>query len=88
MSPVRSFESPRWLVEFYHQWDSFVPHVNWRDFTFVCVEGEWNHSWPRVEFRVVLLGLGCRVVHQLRDDNDDDEAGVDAILRATSGAKT
>jgi hypothetical protein len=71
MSQTRTLETARWMVEFYHQWDSFTRHVNWRDFTIINIEGEWNHSWPLVEVRVVLLGLGIRVVRQLHVEDDD-----------------
>lgn len=58
-----SFERRGWLVEFWHQWDSFLPRVNWRDFTIINIEGEWNQSWPLIEGQVILLGLGVRVVY-------------------------
>ena len=51
-----------------HQWDSFTPGWNCRDFTFLYVGGEWNSMTQRVELELALLGVYLRVTYIWGDD--------------------
>lgn len=51
----------RFGLSAWHDYDSFLPRVNWRDFTFVHVGGEVNGMMGYVEAEVGVLGLHIQV---------------------------
>lgn len=56
--PVR-FEKVHF--HWFHQWDSFLPRVNWRDFEFLHIGGEIMERSKHAEARITVLGIGCEV---------------------------
>lgn len=46
-----------WFAHFQSDWNSFLPGMSWRDFTFVNLRVEWAHYTGRFELQLVLLGL-------------------------------
>lgn len=53
---------------FHHQWDSFTPGCNWRDFTLLHLGGEWSEMTGRVEFSVTVLGVSVELTYVYNDD--------------------
>jgi hypothetical protein len=47
----------------WHDWSSFLPGMNWRDFCFVHASGEFNSLMGRIEAEVCVLGVWLRVVY-------------------------
>ena len=45
-----------WFANAWHDWDSFGPRCNWRDFCLLHIGGEWNGMTGRWEIEVALLG--------------------------------
>lgn len=48
-------------VRAWHDWDSFLPRMNWRDFCLVHVGGEVNPTTERVELTLCALGLWLEI---------------------------
>lgn len=68
--PVRGTGEDRttgFFFEAWHNWDSFLPGMNWRDFCFVHLGGEFNAYTGRVEFEVCLLGLWAKLTYVWND---------------------
>jgi hypothetical protein len=40
-----------------HDWTSFLPGCNWRDFTFINLYVDWAHNTGRVAVEAALLGV-------------------------------
>lgn len=65
---ARGERTKGWFASAWHQWSSFTPRCNWRDFTLLNLGGEWNHQSQRVEVEVCLLGFWLRVTYVWGDD--------------------
>lgn len=81
-----------WFARGWHDWDSFTPGCNWRDFTVVKIGGEWNHMTERVEAEVCLLGLWLKITYvwgdafmrrmnDMREDYRRREAAGEVVAR-------
>jgi hypothetical protein len=44
-------------IEFYHDYSSFLPNVNWRDFTWIKLYTETNYYSKYLEIDFAILGL-------------------------------
>jgi hypothetical protein len=53
--------------EFWHDWSSFSPNVNWRDFCFLHLSVEQNSMLGRFETELCVIGLWFRVVYVYND---------------------
>lgn len=55
----------RWHFDFFNQWSSLNPFgkVNWRDFTFIKIQGEYAAYSGRWELDLALLGLQVTVTY-------------------------
>lgn len=64
-----------WFCDWNHQWDSFTPRQNWRDFTLLHWGGEWSAITGRVEATVALLGVSATITYVY------DDAFVNGLMR-------
>lgn len=55
------------FAEFWHDYSSFLPGMNWRDFCLVHIGGEWDHLMGRLEWELCVLGLWYRGVFVYND---------------------
>lgn len=55
------------FFEAWHDWDSFLPGINWRDFCLAHLGGEWSAYTGRVEFEVCLFGLWAKLTYVYDD---------------------
>lgn len=52
---------------FWHDYSSFGPNVNWRNFTFIHLTFEYNPTMGYIELEFALLGLGYRGTYVFDD---------------------
>lgn len=58
-------------TEFFHNWDSFLPGMRWRDFCLVHLSGEWNPAYGQIEWTIALLGFWYRGTYVYNPDTPE-----------------
>lgn len=59
--------SPSLELTFTHQWQFLSGKCSWYDFSWVHIETEYDPTFGNLELKVLLLGLGFRLVYHYKD---------------------
>jgi hypothetical protein len=71
-----------WFCELGHDWDSFLPGCNWRNFTFIAFTVEVSGLKNSAEVHVALLGFSLTLTYQGPSEFLSSIVGASEQLRA------